>query len=73
LLAGPKEGLKGLIQIAFGGNRCIFGLALEDVMRGVLKGHLPLEKGCLESNPHTHGDGGDSLIDVTEVGFDVVK
>jgi hypothetical protein len=42
-------------------------------MRGVLKGHLPLEKGGFKSNPHAHGDGGDSLINVKEVNFDVVR
>jgi hypothetical protein len=42
-------------------------------MRGVLDGHLPLEEGGLESNPHAHRDGGDSFIDVAEVGFNVVQ
>jgi len=42
-------------------------------MRGILDGYLPLEKGGFKSNPHAHGDGGDSLIDVKEVSFAVVK
>ena len=55
------------LQLFFARDRCIFGFTVDDIMRGVLEGHLALEEGGLEGNPHTHRDGSDTLVDVAEV------
>jgi hypothetical protein len=42
-------------------------------MRGVLEGHLSLEEGSFESNPHAHRDGSDTLVDVSEITLNTIK
>jgi hypothetical protein len=73
LLTGPEQGFKRWLQILFAGERCLLSLTIEDIMRGVLEGHLALKESGLEGNPHTHGDSSDALVNIAKVLFDTLR